>query len=144
MCSTKFSSRVEKNSIIWKIWDFHPGLKFHLGLAKPCWNFSSVYRVEIFTWNCNVISKRCFLFNWDEFSTRYTEWKFQPGLKSPYNQPLSHFCYTRHYGSCFSVVTIHSIFTLNVNWKSKILQWQHFDFSNLLLVSSEPDISDSD
>ena len=55
----------------------------------PGWN--SVYRIEIFTCNCNIILKRSFLFRRDEISTRYTALKFQPGLKnwkSPYNQLL--------------------------------------------------------
>ena len=45
----------EKNSITWKIWNFHLRLKSHLRLARPSWNFNSVYRVEFFTCNCNVI-----------------------------------------------------------------------------------------
>ena len=75
-------------SIIWKIWNFHSVLKFHLGLAKPSWNFNSLYRVEIFTCNCNVILKRSLLFNRDDISTRLTSWNFNPGWKSPNNQLL--------------------------------------------------------
>ena len=78
---SNFHPRLKKMSIIWKIWNFHPGLKFHLGLAKPSWNFNSVYRVEIFTRNCNVILKSSLLFSRDEISTRFNELKFQPGLK---------------------------------------------------------------
>ena len=48
----------EKISIIWKIWNFHPVLKFHLGLAKPSWNFNSVYWIGFFT--CNFFSVRVF------------------------------------------------------------------------------------
>ena len=46
----------EKMSIMWKIWNFHPVLKFHLGLAKPSWNFNSVYRIEFFTCNFFFLS----------------------------------------------------------------------------------------
>ena len=66
---------LEKMSIIRNIWNFH------LGSAKPSWNFNSAYRVEIFTCNCNVILKRCLLFSRDEISTRFNELKFQSGLK---------------------------------------------------------------
>ena len=77
----KISFRVGKVSIIKRIWSVHHGLKFHLGLAKPCWNFNSKYQAEIFTCNCNVILQRSLLFSRDNFSTRYTEMKFQTGLK---------------------------------------------------------------
>ena len=77
---SNFHPGLEKMSIIWKFWNFHPGLKFHLGLAKPSWNFNSVYRVEIFTCNYNVILKRSLLFSRDKISARYTELKFQPGF----------------------------------------------------------------
>ena len=50
----KFNS-LGKVSIMCKIWNFHPGLKLHLGLAKPSWNFNLVYRVYIFICNCNAI-----------------------------------------------------------------------------------------
>ena len=49
----------EKISIIWKIWNFHPVLKFHLGLAKPSWNFNSVYWIGFFT--CNFFFCQGFL-----------------------------------------------------------------------------------
>ena len=78
---SNFHSGWEKKSIIWKIWNFHHGLKFHLGLAIPSWNFSSVYWVEIFACNYKVILKRSLLFSRDEILTRCTELKFQPGLK---------------------------------------------------------------
>ena len=78
---SNFHPGLEKLSIIWEIWNFHPGLKFHLGLAKPSWNFNSVYRVEIFTCNCNAILKRSLLFSRDKISTRFKELKFQSGLK---------------------------------------------------------------
>ena len=79
--ASHFHAGLEKMSIICKIWNFHPGLKFHIGLAKPSWNFNSVYRVEIFTCNCNNILKRSLLFSRDEISTRFNELKLQPGLK---------------------------------------------------------------
>ena len=60
---------------------FHPGLKFHFGLAKPSQNFNSVYRVDIFTCNCYVVLKRSLLFSRDQISTRFNELKFQPELK---------------------------------------------------------------
>ena len=64
--SIKLLSRIVKMSIASKIWTFHPGLKLNLGLAKPRWNFNSVYSTDlIFYMN----------FSW----------------KSPYNQSL-----TRH------------------------------------------------
>ena len=50
--------------------NFHPRLKFHLGLAKPSWNFKSAYQVEIFARNCNVILKRSLVFSGDEISFR--------------------------------------------------------------------------
>ena len=49
----------EKISIIWKIWNFHPVLKFHLGLAKPSWNFNSVYWIGFCT--CNFFFYQGFL-----------------------------------------------------------------------------------
>ena len=70
-----------KMSIIWKILNFYPGLKFHLGLVQPSWNFNSVYRVEIFSCNWNVILKKSLLFSWNEISTQFKELKFQPRLK---------------------------------------------------------------
>ena len=71
MCvASRFDPGLEKMSIIWKIWNFHRGLKFHLGLAEPSLNFSSVYRVKIFTYNCTVILKRSLLFSRDTISTR--------------------------------------------------------------------------
>ena len=73
MCSSYHSGLV-KMSIIRKIWDFHPRLKFLLGLAQPSWNFSSSYWVEIFACNRNVILKRRLLL--------YTNFKFQHGLKT--------------------------------------------------------------
>ena len=76
----EFLSHVGKMGM-WKIWCFHPGLKFHLGLAKPSWDLNSVYRAEIFTDNCSAISKRSLLFSQDEISAWYTELKFQTGLK---------------------------------------------------------------
>ena len=78
---SNFHPGLEKMSIIWKFWNFHPRLKFHLGLAKPSWNFNSVYRDEIFTCNCNVILKRSLLISPDEISTQFNELTFQPGLK---------------------------------------------------------------
>ena len=57
----KFHPGLDKKSIIWKIWNFHPWLEFHLGLAKPSWNFNLVCRAEISTYNCNVILKRSLL-----------------------------------------------------------------------------------
>ena len=36
---SNFHPGLEKMSIIWKIWNFYPGLKFHFGLAIPSWNF---------------------------------------------------------------------------------------------------------
>ena len=78
---SNFHPGLEKMPIIWKIWNFHPGLKFHLGLAKPSWNFNSVYRVETFTCNCIVILKRSLLFTRDEISTRFNRLKFQSGLQ---------------------------------------------------------------
>ena len=50
----KFNS-LGKVSIMCKIWNFHPGLKLHLGLPKRSWNFNLVYRVYIFICNCNAI-----------------------------------------------------------------------------------------
>ena len=70
MLSTTFSFQVGKKSIIWRTGNFHPGLKFHLGLAKPSWNFNALYRVEIFICNCNAILKTSFLFSRDEISTQ--------------------------------------------------------------------------
>ena len=63
---SNFHPGLGKMSIIWKTWNFHPELKFHLGLAKN----------EIFTYNCNVILNRSLLFNRDEISTRFNELKF--------------------------------------------------------------------
>ena len=71
-----FHPGLKKMSIIWKVWNFYSRLKFHHSLDKLSWNFNPVYRVEIFTCNCNVILKKSFLFSWDEISTRYTELKF--------------------------------------------------------------------
>ena len=76
---SNFHPRLEKRSIIWEIWNVHPRLKFHLGLAKPSWNLNSVNRIEIFTCNCNVILKRGLLFNQNEISTRFNKLKFHPG-----------------------------------------------------------------
>ena len=88
MRSIKFWFRVGKMSIVCKIWNFLHELKFHLGLAKPSWNFNLLYRVEIFACNCNVILKRSLLFNRDKILTRLTCSNFNLGWKSPYNQPL--------------------------------------------------------
>ena len=70
-----FLPGLEKMSIIWKIWNFHPWLKIHLGLAEPSRKFNSLYRVEIFACNYNVILKRSLLFNRDEISTRFNPLK---------------------------------------------------------------------
>ena len=128
---TNFHPRMEKMSIIWKIWTIRPVLKFHLGLAKPSWKFNSVYGVGIFTWNCNAILKRSLLFTWDETATQYIELKFQPGLKisiySPRwkssfptrvenlhnNQPLRNCTY------CTLTIFIHNVKKWpNILWKS--------------------------
>ena len=65
MRSIKFLYRVVKNI------DYveNPRLKFYLVLAKPSWNFTSVYRVEIFTCNYSVVVKRSWLFSRDGTST---------------------------------------------------------------------------
>ena len=86
---SNFHPGLEKMSIIWKIWNFHRGLKLNLGLAKPSWNFNSLYRAEFFTSNWDVILMRSLLFNRDEISTRLTSWK------STYNQPLRNATYPR-------------------------------------------------
>ena len=94
--SITFSFQVGKMSIIWKIWNFHPWIKFHLGLAKPSWNFNWLYWVywlyrlywNFSTCNGNVILKRSLLFNRIEISIRLTSWNFNPGWKSSYNRPL--------------------------------------------------------
>ena len=78
MLVLNFHSGLKKKSIIWKIWNFHPGLKFHLELAKPSWIFKSVYRVEIFTSLAEM-----------KFQLGIPTWNFNPGWKSPYNQPLN-------------------------------------------------------
>ena len=75
----KCSSQVGKNV------DYMENLKFHLAI------------VSIFTCNCNVILKRSLLFSEDEISTRFNELKFQPRLKSPYNQPLNGFIQSNRY-----------------------------------------------
>ena len=80
---SNFHPELEKMSIIWEIWNFHCGLKFYLGLAKPSWNFNSLYRAEFFTSYWNVILMRSLPFNRDEISTRLTSWI------STYNQPLT-------------------------------------------------------
>ena len=85
---SNFHLRLEKMMIIWKIWNFLPGLKFDLGLAKPSWNFNSLYRAEIFTCNCNVILKRSYLTEM-KFQLGILSWNFNPSWKSPYNQPVS-------------------------------------------------------
>ena len=36
---SNFHPGLEKMSIIWKVWYFHPWLKVNLGLSKPSWNF---------------------------------------------------------------------------------------------------------
>ena len=69
MENKEFSSRVSR-------------LKFHLGLTKPSWNFNSAYKFEIFTCNCNAISKTSLLFSRDNISVRFNELKFRPGLKT--------------------------------------------------------------
>ena len=76
-----FHPGLRKISIIWKVWNFYPGLKFHLSLDKLSWNFNPVFRVEIFTCNCNVILKMSFLYSRDEISTRFNKLKLQLGLK---------------------------------------------------------------
>ena len=70
-----FHPGLKNRSIISEIWNFHPRL------AKPSWNFNSVYRVEFFTCNYNVFLQRSLLFSRDKFLTRYTELECQPGLK---------------------------------------------------------------
>ena len=75
---------LKKYNVKQHIWDLIFGRKkyfFIRGLAKPSWNFNSVYRVEVFTCACNVILKRSLLFSRDEISTWFSELKFQPGLK---------------------------------------------------------------
>ena len=72
---SNFYLGLKKMSVIWKIWNFHPSLKFHLWLPKQSWNFNAVYRVEILKCNCNVTLKRRLLFSWDETSTRYAKMK---------------------------------------------------------------------
>ena len=69
---SNFHPGLEKILIIRKIWDFHPWLKFYLGLAKPNWVFNLVYRVENLTCNCNAILKRSFLFSREEILTWYS------------------------------------------------------------------------
>ena len=108
VCSTKFSSRIKKMSIIWKIWTFYPGLKFHLWLVKPSWNFNLLCWVEIFTCNCNVILQSSLLFSRDKISTRYIELKFQPGLK------------------IFS--------SFNISRTKELLRWNKRDFSTFLTL----------
>ena len=87
----KFHLGWKKYSIIWSIWTFYPVLKFHLGLAKPSKNFNSVYRVEIFTCNCNIILEdrgvNCLAEM--KFQLGMPNWNFNPGWKSPYQ--LMHF-----------------------------------------------------
>ena len=60
-----------------------------LGLLKPWWNFSSVYRDEIFPYNRNSIFTLLSLHMWKETHHGLTSWNFSPGCKSPYTQPLS-------------------------------------------------------
>ena len=69
---SNFHPGLEKMLIIRKIWDFHPWLKFYLGLAKPNWIFNLVYWVENLTCNCNAILKRSFLISREEILTWYS------------------------------------------------------------------------
>ena len=71
-CVSNFHPGLEKMLIIRKIWDFHPWLKFYLGLAKPNWIFNLVYWVENLTCNCNAILKRSFLISREEILTWYS------------------------------------------------------------------------
>ena len=57
---------------------FQPGLKKNIDYME---NFNSPNRVENFTYNCKVILKRLLLNRRVEISTRFTELKFQLGLK---------------------------------------------------------------
>lgn len=54
--SNKTSSRVGKMSFIWKIWNFHPRLKFHLELATPSWNFYMWLQCHFKVVNLHIIS----------------------------------------------------------------------------------------
>ena len=78
---SSFHPGLENMSIIWKIWNSDPRLKFHHDLAKPSWNFNSVYRVEILACNFDVIFKSSLLFSRDEISAWLNELKFQNGSK---------------------------------------------------------------
>ena len=70
------------------IFKFHVYMlwKFQLGLFKSWWNFCSVYRDEVFAYNCNSIFTLLSLTMRDENGS--TSWNFIPGLKSWYKQPL--------------------------------------------------------
>ena len=59
---------------------FYKKWKFHLGLFKSWWNFSSVYREETFSYNRNSIFTLLPLNMRDEISSRFNELIFQPGL----------------------------------------------------------------
>ena len=102
---SNFHPGVKKMLVEWKIWNFHHRFKFHQGLAKPSWDFNSVYGVEIFACNCNIILRMNLLFSRDEISTRLTSWNFSPVWKSPYNLHISleHYKVEKHLTSLVSL-----------------------------------------
>ena len=65
------------------IFKFHVHMewKFQLGLFKSWLNFCSVYRDEVFEYNCNSIFTLLLLTMRDEISPQFNELKFHPGLK---------------------------------------------------------------
>ena len=71
---TLVTANQHKSSLIWKIWNFHPGLKFHLVLAKGLiiWRFSSP--VEIST--CYTQLKKIAII-WESKKAKPEAWQKQ-------------------------------------------------------------------
>ena len=84
---SNFHPGLEKMSITWKIWDFHSGLRFHLGLAKPSWNFNSVYPAEFSHVTAMSFWRGVYYLDEIKFQLSIPSWNLNAGWKSPY-KPL--------------------------------------------------------
>ena len=77
---SNFHLGLEKMSITLRIEKSRENLEFS-SVVEISSRVNSVYRVEIFTCNCNVTLKRSLLFSRDEIWSRFNKLKFQPRMK---------------------------------------------------------------
>ena len=77
---SNFHLGLEKMSITLRIEKSPENLEFS-SVVEISSRVNSVYRVEIFTCNCNVTLKRSLLFSRDEIWSRFNKLKFQPRMK---------------------------------------------------------------